>query len=175
MIIPWQFHDITMFCQDVRFTRTAPWSPPPTWVEWCEPPAPSGRWKWLEKWGSDRIQDRKIMDIIYIHIYIYIYVYVYIYMYMYIYIYIYIDIHPHIIYFCRQSCPWCFFTASPFKPSVFEVWDLRSGKTVMPLAAHGKQVGRCPKFPVVNIGYLMGMPRVRILWCQFFRRILTVN
>ena len=90
-------------------------------------------------------------------------------------LYIYIDIHPHMIYFCRQSCPWCFFTASPFKPSVFEVWDLRSGKTVMPLAAHGKQVGRCTKFPVVNIGYLMGMPRVRILWCHFFRRILTVN
>ena len=94
---------------------------------------------------------------------------------LYIYICIRIDIHPHMIYFCRQSCPWCFFTASPFKPSVFEVWDLRSGKTVMPLAAHGKQVGRCPKFPVVNIGYLMEVPRVRILWCQFFRRILTVD
>ena len=159
MIIPWQSHDITMFCQDVRFTRTAPWSPPPTWVEWCEPPAPSGRWKWLEKWGSDRIQDRIFMNIIIIYIYICIR----------------IDIHPHMIYFCRQSCPWCFFTASPFKPSVFEVWDLRSGKTVMPLAAHGKQVGRCPKFPVVNIGYLMEVPRVRILWCQFFRRILTVD
>ena len=126
-------------------------------------------------WRSEEAIEYKIEKSWILYIYIHIYICIYVYIYICICIYIYIDIHPHIIYFCRQSCPWCFFTASPFKPSVFEVWDLRSGKTVMPLAAHGKQVGRCPKFPVVNIGYLMGMPRVRILWCQFFRRILTVN
>ena len=53
-----------------------------------------------------------------------------------------------------------------------EVWDLRSGKTVMPLAAHGKQVGRGMIMWILNSGVWVVSV---FMWGQLLSAALEVH